>query len=131
MVDYNVIIASILGSAGVFGLVQFLISRHDRKKDDLEGIKKELGSMRSTQKDTNVRVTRMELLGLIRNDPDNIDAILQVAEYYFVELDGNAYAHAIFEKWATEHNVPYGWLPKITKGASLANNKAVTKENTL
>lgn len=121
--DVGLILTTILGSGSFFALVQFLVSRHDNKKDDLDGIKKEIGLIRKTQKDTNTRVSRMELLSLIRDDPDNVDAILQVAEYYFVELDGNAYAHAIFEKWATEHNVPYGWLPKITKGVKDGSNK--------
>lgn len=109
------LIPTILGSAGLFGLIQFLISRHDNKKNDIAGIKKELIDIKDQGKDLNIRVTRMELTGLIRNDPDNIDAILQVAEHYFIELDGNAYAHAIFEKWATEHGVAIGWLPKISK----------------
>lgn len=114
---YAIIIA-ILGSAGLFGLIQFLITRHDSKRRDYDFIKKDLENIKKSQHDTNVRVTRMELLSLLRNDPDNIDAILQVAEYYFIELDSNAYAHAIFEKWAKEHGVAIGWLPTLRKGVS-------------
>lgn len=113
--DYAIIIA-ILSSAGLFGLIQFLITRHDSKKRDYDFIKTELSNIKNSQNDTNVRVTRMELLSLLRNDPDNVDAILQVAEYYFIELDSNAYAHAIFEKWAKEHGVAIGWLPTLRKG---------------
>lgn len=114
--DFGLFITAILGSAGLFSMVQFFVMRHDRKKEDLVGIKKEINKLRKAQIDTNTRVTRMELLSLIRDDPNNVDAILQVAEYYFIELDGNAYAHAVFEKWAKEHGVATGWLPKITKG---------------
>lgn len=114
--DFGLFITAILGSAGLYSMVQFFVMRHDRKKDDLVGIKKEINKLRKAQIDTNTRVTRMELLSLIRDDPNNVDAILQVAEYYFIELDGNAYAHAVFEKWAKEHGVATGWLPKITKG---------------
>lgn len=116
MMDIGLFVSGILGSAGVFSLIQFLVTRHDRRKDDLAIIKREMNSIKKSQEDTNVRVTRMELMGLIRDDADNIDAVLQVAEYYFIELDGNAYAHAVFEKWAVEHGVAIGWLPKITKG---------------
>ena len=116
MVDFGLLIPAILGSAGVFSLIQFLVTRHDRRNDDLKLIKKELTIMKKSQDDTNIRISRMELMSLIKNDPDNVDAILQVAEYYFIELDGNAYAHAVFEKWAIEHGVATGWLPKITKG---------------
>lgn len=115
--DVSLFITGILGSAGVFSLIQFFVTRHDRKKDDLEGIKRDLESIKAGQNDTNIRVTRMELTNLIQNDQENVDAILQVAEYYFIELDGNAYAHAMFEQWATEHNVAIGWLPKLKKGA--------------
>lgn len=114
--DFGLLIPAVLGSAGVFSLIQFLVSRHDRRSDDLATIKKELNTMKKCYKDTNTRVSRMELMGLIRDDPNNVDAILQVAEYYFIELDGNAYAHAVFEKWAKEHGVAIGWLPKLTKG---------------
>lgn len=114
--DFGLFITAILGSAGLYSMVQFFVMRHDRKKEDLVGIKKEINKLRKAQIDTNTRVTRMELLSLIRDDPNNVDAILQVAEYYFIELDGNAYAHAVFEKWAKEHGVATGWLPKITKG---------------
>lgn len=114
--DFGIFISGILGSAGVFSLIQFFVARHDRKKEDLSDIKKELSSIKSGQFDTNMRVTRMELTNLIQMDPNNLDAILQVAEYYFIELDGNAYAHAMFEKWAKEHDVAIGWLPKLKKG---------------
>lgn len=81
-------------------------------------IKKELKDIKKAQDDTNVRVTRIEITNLIRNDPTNIDAILQVAETYFIEQDGNAYVHSMFEKWAEEHGVGTGWLPKIRKGGN-------------
>lgn len=114
--DYGLIITTILSSAGLFSLIQFLVVRHDNKKSNFASVMKELRSIKEGQKNTDIRITRMELLGLIKDDTDNIDAILQVAEYYFIKLNGNAYAHAIFEKWANEHGVAIGWLPKLTKG---------------
>lgn len=114
--DAGLFFSGILSSAGIFSLLQFLISRHDKKKDELVSIKRELGIVKHTLDETILRVTRAELKDLIFSDPENIDGILQVAEYYFIELDGNAYAHAMFMKWAKEHGVETGWLPKITKG---------------
>lgn len=114
--DYGLLISTILSSAGVFSLIQFIIKRHDDRKDDLEEIKKELTIIKKVQDETILRVTRGELKDLMRDDPDNVEAIVQVARYYFIELDGNAYAHAMFEKWSIEHNVPVGWLPKLKKG---------------
>ena len=123
--DYGILITSILGSAGVFSLVQYMISRHDKKNDDYAQIKKELKSIKSVQDETILRVTRMELLHLLEKQPTNTDAILHVAEYYFIELNGNAYAHALFEKWAVKHNVAIGWLPKLKEG----NNYETQEKN--
>lgn len=121
--DYGLIITAILSSAGLFSLIQFLVVRHDNKKNNFTSVMKELREIKDGQKNTDIRITRMELMNLIKEDPDNIDAVLQVAEYYFIELDGNAYAHAIFEKWAIEHGVATGWLPKITKGVKNGKRK--------
>ncbi len=121
--DFGLFFTTLLGSAGVFGLVQFLISRHDNRNDRTKTIEKKLNKIENWQEDLNLRMTRMELTSLLRNDPENIDAILQVAEYYFIELDGNAYAHAAFEKWAIKHGVAIGWLPKLTKTKGGKNGK--------
>ena len=116
--DIPLLISAILSSAGVFSLIQFLISRNDKKRDDLSDINKELNCIKTGQEDMNLRVTRIELANLINEDSENLDAILQVAEYYFIDLDGDAYAHAVFEKWANEHGVAIGWLPKLSKKAN-------------
>lgn len=123
--DYGILITAILSSAGLFSLLQYLITRHDKKNDELVQIKNELKSIKSVQDETILRVTRMELLHLLEKQPSNVDAILQVAEYYFIELEGNAYAHALFEKWAKAHKVAIGWLPKLKKG----NYEAKKKDN--
>lgn len=117
------VVTGFLGAGGVIGFIQFLISRHDNKKSELETIKKELDAIRKTQQETIIRVTRGELKDLIRDDPNNVEAILQVAGYYFVDLDGNAYMHAIFEKWAGEHNQPTNWLPTLKNERSYNVNK--------
>ena len=107
------IITGFLGAGGVISFVQFMISRHDSQKSELGAIKKELKDIKNTQHETIIRVTRGELKDLIRDDPNNIEAIMQVAGYYFVDLDGNAYMHTIFEKWAKEHDQPTNWLPQL------------------
>ena len=114
--DFGLLMPAVLGSAGVFSLIQFLVLRHDRKYDRMIDIERKVDRVSSSQDNMNLRLTRMELTNLVKDDPENVDAILQVAEYYFIELDGNAYAHAMFEKWAVEHGVAIGWLPKLTKG---------------
>ena len=107
------LISGLLGAGGIIGFIQFMISRHDNKKSELLNIKKELHEIRATQQETIIRVTRGELKDLIKDDPDNVEAIMQVAGYYFVDLDGNAYMHTIFEKWAKTHDQPTNWLPQL------------------
>lgn len=111
--DYGALITGLLGGGAVFSFIQFWVTRHDAKKSDIDLLKREVSAIRKSQEDMAVRVSRMELINLIRDDSENVDAILQVAEHYFIELDGNAYAHAMFEKWAKAHDVPVGWLPKL------------------
>lgn len=114
--DYAVIITSILGSAGLFSLIQYLISRHDKRDATIKEFRNEIKIIQDVQHQTILRVTRMELLSIIEKEPENTDAILQVAEYYFIELNGNAYVHSIFEDWAKQHNVSIGWMPNLQKG---------------
>lgn len=121
--DIMPVITTILGSGSFFALIQYFLSRHDKKTDEYDSIRKELQDLKAGQIETNLKVSRMELANLIRNDTKNVDAVLQVAEYYFITLKGNAYAHAMFEKWAQEQGVPIGWLPKITKGVKNGKKK--------
>lgn len=112
------IISGLLGAGGIISFVQFLISRHDSNKNELKTINRELKDIRATMQQTIIRVTRGELKDLIRDDPDNVEAITQVAGYYFVDLEGNAYMHAIFENWAKEHGVSTIWLPQLNNERS-------------
>lgn len=121
--DYFALLIGLFGGGTVFGFIQFWVTRHDAKKSDIRSLHRDIAAIRKSQDDMAIRVTRMELLSLLRTDPDNVDAILQVAEHYFIELDGNAYAHALFEKWAKAHDVPVGWLPKLRERERTRNGK--------
>lgn len=121
--DYGALITGLFGGGAVFGFIQFWVTRHDAKKSDIRALRNDIAAIKRSQNDIQIRQTRMELIGLIRMDPDNVDAILQVAEHYFIELDGNAYAHALFEKWAKVHEVPVGWLPKLRERERKRNVK--------
>lgn len=121
--DYGALITGLIGGGTVFGFIQFWVTRHDAKKSDIKALRQDIAAIKHSQSDMQIRQTRIELIGLIRLDPDNVDAILQVAEHYFIELDGNAYAHALFEKWAKAHDVPVGWLPKLRERERKQNGK--------
>lgn len=60
----------------------------------------------------NQAITRLELMNLIQNDPENIVAIEKMGRYYFGKLDGDQYMTAMFSRWARE----YGGDPSIVLG---------------
>lgn len=103
------IFASVLGSTGLFGLIQFLISRRDSKDRDTAQIKAKLDTIENRCIRNELATTRLQLFFLLETQPDNEDAIETTAQRYFIELDGNAEAWAPFHRWAVEHKVDVGW----------------------
>ena len=88
---------AIIGSNAIIGLVQFLITRHDTKKN----IK---GKLERLQKDG----LRTQLLLMILLKGDEKKEILTLAQHYFDDLKGNWYMTDIFNKWLEEkgHSKP-------------------------
>lgn len=103
------IAASIFGSAGLFGLIQFLISRHDTKARDMAQIKHKLDLIDEKCGRNELATTRLQLLFLIQSQPNNSDTILQTAQRYFVRLEGNGEAWAVFHAWAEKKGLDTGW----------------------
>lgn len=85
------IVVAVLASNGAFALLQFLITRHDTKKN----IK---GKLLLLEKDG----LRTQLLLMILLKPGEKKEILTLAQHYFVDLDGNWYMTDIFKKWLKE-----------------------------
>lgn len=52
-----------------------------------------------------MRESRMELMNLIADYPENVDDILKAAEHYFIDLKGDYVADKAFEDWAKQHGV--------------------------
>lgn len=86
------IIVAVLASNGLFALLQFLISRHDQKKN----IK---GRLDRLEKDG----LRTQLLLLMLLMPEEKKEILTIAQHYFAKppngLGGNWYMTSLFDKW--------------------------------
>ncbi len=53
---------------------------------------------------TELQITRLELLNLIHNQPNNKVEIEKVARHYFLELGGDWYMTGIYSDWATTHS---------------------------
>ena len=107
------VVSSALGSAGLFGLIQFLIARHDNKARDLAIIKNEVKQINSKCDRNELATTRLQLIFLIQTQPDNKDTILQTAQRYFIELDGNGEAWAVFDAWAKSKKLDLGWYKML------------------
>lgn len=86
------IIVSVLTSNALFAFCQFLISRHDTKKN----VK---GKLNTLEKD----VLRTQLLLLILMKPEEKQEIMTIGEHYFRVLKGNWYMTSIFNKWLAEY----------------------------
>lgn len=92
------IVIAILTSNGFFALLQYLISRHDTKKN----VKDKLITL---ERDG----LRTQLLLLLLIQPEEQTEILTIAERYFKKppqgLGGNWYMTSLFKKWLEENKV--------------------------
>lgn len=87
-----------LGSNALFAFFQFLINRHDTKKN----IK---GKLTLLEKDG----LRTQLLLLLLLMPDEKKEILTIGQHYFSKppdgLGGNWYMTSLFDKWLDKYDV--------------------------
>ena len=90
----STIVLAVIGSNALFAFLQFLIGRHDTKKN----IK---GKLIVLEKD----VLRTQLLLLILLKGEEKQEILTIAEHYFKDLHGDWYMTSIFNKWLMEKTV--------------------------
>ena len=92
------IVEIVLGAAGLFGFVEFLINRHDSRKGKMNDLIKIVSNL---EKDS----TRTQLLLLMADYPEHTEEIMTVAEHYFVEDDGNWYMTSMFDKWLSDNKI--------------------------
>lgn len=96
-------VISALTSGGVLAFIQYLISRHDKKADEKNGIKAVLKDIQSKLKKQEKDGIRTQLLLLILLKPEEKKEILTLGERYFSKppkgLDGNWYMTDMFKKW--------------------------------
>lgn len=117
------VVTSALGSAGIFSFIQFLINRHDKKEDDLCKYSAQLNRI-ETKSDRNERaVCRLQLIYLIHEQPENKDTILQTAQRYFIELNGNGEAWVVFDTWAKAKKLDLGWYKMLLEKKEKHNAK--------
>ena len=87
-------VLTVLGSNAVFAFLQFLITRHDTKKN----IK---GKLVTLEKD----VLRTQLLLMVSLWPKEKKEIMTLGQHYFDDLDGNWYMTSLFNKWLLDNDI--------------------------
>lgn len=107
------VISSALGSAGLFSLLQFLITRKDKKEEDRCHYTAQLNRIEQKTMQNEKAIVRLQLIYLIHEQPQNKDTILLTAQRYFIELDGNGEAWSIFDAWAKQNKLDLGWYKML------------------
>ena len=92
------IIAAVVGSNALFGFIQFLLSRRDKRKNITDKITDQLSRQ---EKD----ILRTQLLVLIALRPKEQQEILMVAEHYFGDLKGDWYMTSLFNRWLLDSDI--------------------------
>ena len=107
------VVTSAFGSAGLFSLIQFLITRKDKKEEDKCHYTAQLSRIEEKVTQNEKAIVRLQLIYLIHEQPDNKDTILLTAQRYFIELDGNGEAWSIFNSWAKGKKLDLGWYKML------------------
>ena len=71
----------------------------------VQGFQGVLDELKTLSKDTRKDTLRIQLLMIMKDQPENTDTILKLAETYFVKLKGDWYMTSEFMKWAKKHDV--------------------------
>ena len=71
----------------------------------IDNVGKTLDEVKNLTLDTRKDTLRIQLLMIMRDQPENTDTILKLAETYFVKLKGDWYMTVEFMKWAKEHDI--------------------------
>lgn len=86
--------------AGFSGFIsQKIVDKIDQKIDPI------------AQDVSNIKLdtTRLQLLHMIHNQPENESEILKLAKYYFTELGGDWYVTDIFNTYCMDRNIHVDW----------------------
>lgn len=101
------VICTMLGSAGLFTLIQFLIARHDKKHDRFKDVEARLERLEQRAIRGEKDSCRTQLLFLMSHYPTDTSEIMKIAEHYFKDLKANWYLTSLFRKYLDEHNIPH------------------------
>ena len=116
MIEVKDLILVLIANNALWAFAQFLISRHDRKADEKNGLTAALQDINKKLEDFAKEIkaklkkqekdaVRTQLLVLILLKPEEEQEILTLGEHYFKNLKGNWYMTSIFKNWIKEYKV--------------------------
>ena len=71
----------------------------------INGFTDTLSEIKKTGEDTRKDTLRIQLLMIMKDQPENTDTILRLAQTYFIKLKGDWYMTSEFNKWAKAHDI--------------------------
>ena len=107
------ILVALLGSSGLFTVIQLLLNRYFSKKDKINEVSQSLSALKERTHLSELSDSRTQLPMLINHYHDNHYAILKEAENYFCTLKGDSWMIEILTKWAEEENVDINYIKKV------------------
>lgn len=107
---------TLLGSTAVISFIQFLISRHDNKKQKSDDTKSEIEAMRVEMRERFAQQKkeackqekdsiRIQMLFMMEFHSDNQNEIMTMAERYFKDLKGDWWMTSYFFKYLEENKI--------------------------
>ena len=99
------VILSVLGSNGLFALIQFLISRKDNKSGKAAEQNSRMADMSSKLDKLERDSCRTQLLLMLSDYDSEHQEILKLAKHYFSDLHGDWYMTGIFNRWLVAHGI--------------------------
>ena len=101
-------IVGVLTASGTWLIHQVDNSLAMRLEDHTASIQQEITALKQQQEESNkqteLQLTRLELMTLMETDPDNIIEIEKIAKKYFQDLKGNAYLSSEYGRWCRKYN---------------------------
>lgn len=124
MNDYMSILITSLTSSGLLAFFQFLINRHDKKKDEKNGLRADVKDIQKKLKKQEKDSVRTQLLVLVFLQPNERQELLTLGEHYFKNLKGDWYMTSIYRKWLKQSGIDE---PAWFKSNNSEQNSEVTE----
>lgn len=116
MPEWGERLLTILSSATFIGLIQYLINRHDKKKEEKNGTKKHLAEIDKALDKAERDNIRIQMLLLMSDYPDERQELMTLAQRYFVTKKGNWYMTTLFSNYLKRNGlITPPWFDRVTQ----------------